>query len=120
MLLEATSPLTTCRDVDAAVEIMAAHDSVMSVVSCPKAFYWNEDGTPANYGTRQRPLRHDIKPLFQENGAVYVGNAGRIMSGAPRVYGDVGLKVMPEDTKYEIDTPEDWDIVEKLLEARLS
>jgi len=120
VMLQATSPLTTGKDIDGAVDKSTKHDSLLSVVNPRCCFYWDEDGCPINYNPSTRPFRGEIKKICMENGAIYITSAGACMRGEPRIWGDTGMYMMPPETATEIDTPEDWDIVEKLLEARLS
>ena len=129
VMLQATSPLTTCQDIDEAVRehesmgYSAPGNAVVSVVEAPQRLYWAEHNScfiAPRYRPDQRPMREKIPPTYTENGAIYVMDAKLIMYGNARCDGFVKPYIMHPDTLTEIDTPEDWDIVEKLLEARLS
>ena len=117
VMLQATSPLTTSNDIDGAVELLRECKSVVSVVETRRLF-WTVNGP--GYRPEKRPFRNEADPLYIENGAVYVSGARRILDGGARVDIRARPYKMHPDTLTEIDTPEDWDIVEKLLEARLS
>ena len=118
VMLQATSPLTTPDDIDGAVALcIQPWYTALSVVECNR-FFWGRRG--ASYNLDDRPTRDRIEETYLENGAIYVSGVHRIMGGGARVDIKPEFYVMPQETATEIDTPEDWDIVEKLLEARLS
>ena len=123
VMLQATSPLTTSEDIDGAMGLFGECDNhylntVVSGVKAPQRFFWKNGN--ALYNPYRRPVRDDIPPMHMENGAIYLTHARRILEGEARCYAHSLIYEMPPETATEIDTPEDWDIVEKLLEARLS
>ena len=120
MLLQATSPLATRYDINNAIDMLLDndYDSILSVVE-NKRFFWNENGTPLNYDYNQRPRRQDFKGVLVENGAIYLTTKKQFKKSGIRIGGKIGLLKMKEDTLYEIDEPEDWEIIEKLLKNRL-
>ena len=128
VMLQATSPLTTSDDIDGAVCVLtnivgltgcAIRDrTVVSVVEMPTRMYWTD--CHPNYNPFNRPMRDRVPETYMENGAIYCSGVRRILSGGARITDYANPYIMPPETATEIDTPEDWDIVEKLLEARLS
>lgn len=120
MLLQATSPLTTKEDINKAIELLSEgkYDSIISVVET-KRFFWNESGKPENYDFNNRPRRQDFKGTLVENGAIYITTKEQFEESGIRIGGKIGLLKMNEDTLYEIDEPNDWEIIEKLLKNRL-
>lgn len=120
MLLQATSPLTTRHDINNAIDMLLNnnYDSILSVVE-NKRFIWDENGAPLNYDYNQRPRRQDFKGALVENGAIYLTTKEQFEKSGVRIGGKIGLLKMREDTLYEIDEPEDWEIIEKLLKNRL-
>lgn len=114
ILLQATSPLTTSHDIQECLQLSEKYDSVLSCVRS-KRFYWNQDGTPINYDFKNRPRRQDFDGYLMENGAIYVSTVKRILESKNRLSGNVGIYEMPEITGYEIDEPEDWIILEGLI-----
>lgn len=119
-LLQATSPLTTAADINAGLAKIEneKYDAALTVVNTHR-FSWNPDGTPQNYDVFNRPRRQDFEGLLIENGAVYATTKEAFVSSKNRVSGSIGLVKMPETSLVEIDNQTDWDIVEKLLTARL-
>ena len=119
--IQATSPLLSESDLDNACEqfIDQKNDSVLSAVRM-KRFLWSDDGKPLNYMPESRPRRQDFDGTFIENGAFYISNCGLLAETKSRLHGNIGIFEMSEDTFIEIDTPEDWSMVEKIMNERLS
>jgi CMP-N-acetylneuraminic acid synthetase len=122
VLIQATSPLLTARDLDAGIDLFESggYDSVLSVVR-QKRFVWEEDGgvaVPVNYDYTQRPRRQEFGGVLVENGAFYVTGREALLRSECRLCGRVGLVEMDEDSYFEIDEPSDWAIVEGLLLRR--
>ncbi len=119
-LLQATSPLTSCEDINKAVEILKDknNDSVLSVVKTHR-FIWKENGEPINYNYLNRPRRQDFEGLLIENGAIYGCRKDIFVQTQNRLGGQIKTFEMPEDTLTEIDEPSDLIIIEQLLKNRL-
>jgi len=119
-LLQATSPLTTSKDINKCLAKITdeSFDSVVSVVRTHR-FTWNEDGTPKNYNIFKRPRRQDFEGLLIENGAVYASTKEAFLESKNRVSGKIGLIKMPEESLLEIDTKTDWVAIEHILINRL-
>ena len=120
-LLQATSPLTTREDINKCLNKIEKenYDSALTVVNTMR-FIWNENGESINYNYNSRPRRQDFKGLLVENGAVYTTTREQFKKSGIRIGGNIAIVKMPEDTLTEIDEKEDWVIIEKLIENRLS
>lgn len=117
-LLQATSPFTKAVDIENCLnEIEKGKDSALTVVNTHR-FIWNEDGTPANYNPSQRPRRQDFKGLLVENGALYTCTKAVLLEQKNRLGKNIGIVKMPEESLYEIDSEQDWTVVENLLIER--
>lgn len=118
-LLQATSPLTTSKDINNALSQISIEGktSALSVVKTHR-FTWNADGTPQNYDVFNRPRRQDFAGLLMENGAVYATTKVAFIKSENRVSESIGLVEMPEETLMEIDSLSDWTIIESLLAER--
>ncbi|MFH0793484.1 MAG: HAD hydrolase family protein [bacterium] len=125
ILLQATSPLITSNDLDRAVEVFEKRrcDSVISIVR-QKRFIWKQGAKgliePANYNPRKRPRRQDHEGFYVENGAIYLTSLKVLLEHGCRVGNRVAYVEMAPDTYFEIDEPDDWRVVEMLLERRLA
>ncbi len=120
VLLQATSPLTTAKDIDMGFALMARPDtdSVASVVRI-KRFFWDVDecgcGRSLNYDYRSRPRRQDFPGILTENGAIYITKKKDLLQNQNRIGGRIRLLEMRAETYFEIDEPDDFVIIESLM-----
>lgn len=116
MLVQATSPLTESIHFSEGLQkySLGAYDSLLTCVRNYR-FFWNEDGSSMNYDYMNRPRRQNFSGILMENGAFYINTVGRILSNGNRLGGKIGIYEMPEYTATEIDEPDDWMILEKLM-----
>jgi len=112
MLVQATSPLTTTKDINGGIKLYKKYDSVLSVVK-QKRFIWG-NGKPLNYSYTNRPRRQDWGGYFVENGSFYINSSSNIIEYKNRLSGNIGMYEMEESTYYEIDNISDWIIMESL------
>lgn len=117
--IQATSPLLTAEDLDRAIVQFQQQqlDSMLSAVRI-KRFFWNDDATPSNYDPLHRPRRQDFDGTLMENGAFYITKRQILERHQCRLGGKIGIYEMDESTAVEIDEPEDWKRVERLLLKR--
>jgi CMP-N-acetylneuraminic acid synthetase len=117
--IQATSPLTTSEDLDAAIRLFneANYDSMLTAVRS-KRFYWHDNGEPINYDPYDRPRRQDFKGTLLENGAFYITCRDILLKKNCRLGGKIGIFEMSQETAIEIDEMEDWIFVENLLRSR--
>ncbi|AOW08127.1 acylneuraminate cytidylyltransferase [Flavobacterium gilvum] len=117
-LLQATSPYTTAKDINAVLEsIEGGEDSALTVVKTHR-FVWNANGEAQNYNVFNRPRRQDFEGLLIENGAVYATTKESFMTSQCRISGSIGIVKMAEESLIEIDSNSDWGVVESLLIER--
>lgn len=116
MLVQATSPLTESTHFSEALQKYATseYDSILTCVRNYR-FFWNEDGSSMNYDYMNRPRRQNFSGMLMENGAFYINTVGNILSNGNRLSGKIGIYEMPEYTATEIDEPDDWMVLEKLM-----
>lgn len=116
MLVQATSPLTESIHFSEALQKYSTgeYDSILTCVRNYR-FFWNEDGSSMNYDYMNRPRRQNFSGMLMENGAFYINTVGNILSNGNRLGGKIGVYEMPEYTATEIDEPDDWMILEKLM-----
>lgn len=115
-LIQATSPLLKSEHIEG-MYAKKCKDKADSAISCVrnKRFYWAENGKPLNYDYRARPRRQDFGGLMMENGACYINTVGNIKRDENRLSGKISVYEMPEYTATEIDEPDDFLIIEKLM-----
>lgn len=123
ILVQATSPLIRAVDIDEGFSVFMEPetDSVISLVQ-QKRFLWTVNGDEvkaANYDPYNRPRRQDFDPYLMENGAFYITSKEALLKSRNRISGHIRASIMPEETAIEIDEPNDFLIVEKILEKRI-
>ena len=116
MLVQATSPLTQTIHFSEALK-MYSEGRFDSILTCVRnhRFFWNADGTSMNYDYKNRPRRQNFEGVLMENGAFYINSIKNILASKNRLSGKIGIYEMPEYTAMEIDEPDDWFILEKLM-----
>lgn len=118
VLLQCTSPLRRQSDIDEAIHLVKSqkHDSSLSC-SEDHSFYWkyeDDSATAVNYEPNQRKRRQDLDRWYQENGSIYVMKREILEEEQCRLGGSIGIHEMPKEMSFEIDTPEDYRIVEAI------
>ena len=120
MLVQATSPLTEDIHFTEALQMYGKgeYDSILTCVRNYR-FFWNEDGTSMNYDYMNRPRRQNFSGMLMENGAFYINTVENILQSGNRLCGRIGIYEMPEYTATEIDEPDDWTILESLMQRHV-
>lgn len=124
VFLQATSPLREPADIDNAVArfVSEGADSLFSCAVLQDFCAWEEmDGTlrgktfdPFNRGRRQ-----ERKPLYLENGSIYVFRPSLLRETGNRLGGKIARYEMPYWKSFEIDTAEDVEICEYFFRKHL-
>lgn len=119
LLIQATNPLLRAEHLSAAIACYKKekYDSLLSVVR-QKRFCWRPEGQgyiPVNYDFYNRPRRQEFDGYLVENGAFYINTRENLLRDSCRLSGRVGAYEMEEETYFEIDEPNDWLIIERLL-----
>lgn len=116
-LIQATSPLLKSKHIDEMYQKFLI-DNADSSLSCVinKRFFWSRDGKSINYDYMNRPRRQDFEGYLMENGACYINSIANILKYENRLSGKISVYEMPEYTAVEIDEPDDFLVLEKLME----
>jgi N-acylneuraminate cytidylyltransferase len=123
VFLQCTSPLRHREDIDNTISLLidGNYDSVLSV-SPNKHFIWRKEGTQAksfNYDYRKRPRRQDRAEEYFENGSIYAFRTEGFLKHKNRLFGKIGLYVMPAEYSFEIDDEVDFYICSSLFKYLL-
>ncbi len=115
--VQATSPLLQPDDLQRGWDRVVRH-GYDSIVSCVRfrRFIWSADGRPLNYDPQKRPRRQDNDGVFLENGAFYFTRRETLVKTRCRLGGEIGIAEMSEESAIELDEPNDWLMVEQLME----
>lgn len=117
--IQATSPLTAAEDFRRARQRFGESqaDSLLTATRV-RRFYWDDAARPLNYDPARRPRRQDFAGSLMENGAFYYTRREILEQDGCRLGGRIAIHEMNDASATEIDEPEDWGIVERLLLAR--
>jgi YrbI family 3-deoxy-D-manno-octulosonate 8-phosphate phosphatase len=122
VFLQCTSPVRTSADLDAGIETLEREgaDSLLSV--CENTRYiWalGADGPRSlNYDFHHRRRDQDLDPQFQENGSFYVSKTGLLRRTGNRLGGKIALHVMDYWSSFQIDSPEDVELIQWIMGRR--
>lgn len=120
VFLQATSPLRSDRDIDAAIELLEKSDadSVLSVTPA-HVFLWKEEDGKAvaiNYDSMRRPRRQDMVPQYRENGSLYVFKPWVLRDLNNRLGGRIVMYKMGDEAGLDIDSELDLKIAGLLMQ----
>jgi len=115
VFLQATSPLRTSKDIDQAIGTFISEkaDSLFSVSALADCCLWQKNGRKLEslaYDYRNRGRRQDRKPLFLENGSIYIFKPRVLRRFRNRLGGKIVMHFMPIWQSHEIDEPDDVEL----------
>jgi CMP-N-acetylneuraminic acid synthetase len=120
VLLYATSPLLRAERVSEAVMKLKAggFDSVLSVVE-DRGHYWIEEADKYERLYPKDPKNRQFeRPLYKENGAIYLCRRELLMEENTMVGGKIGFLKMEKAETIDIDEPLDFEIAEFFMKQR--
>ena len=116
-LIQATSPMLKSKHIDE-MYVKYINDNADSAFTgvLTKHFFWTKYAKPINYDYRNRPRRQDYDGIILENGACYINSVKNIIRDKNRLSGKISVYEMPDYCSFEIDEPDDFLIIEKLMD----
>ena len=117
--IQVTSPLTRPVDFSAAYDQFRKQEAD-SLVACVrlKRFFWSDEGQPINYDPLHRPMRQQFRGTLWETGAFYFTKRQILERHQCRLGGKIAVYELPEDIGVDLDEPEDWERLERILVRR--
>ena len=123
VFLQATSPVRTGGDIDAAVRRLRADRADSLFSACPdRGLLWlaGPDGPrPLNYSPQRRLREQDMSDQYRENGSIYVFRPAVLRDGGARLGGRIAIHPMDPWASVQVDTPEDVELVAWILGRRV-
>lgn len=118
VFMQCTAPLTKSEDIDGGIELMESNNKIDSVISgCDDAggwfcggFQWQEK----EFATRITPYEHqrqNAPVYYRENGAFYISYKTMFLAEKTRLPGNSKFYKMPKSRSFEIDDPEDLNLL---------
>ena len=126
VVLQPTSPLRISEDIDNCIEYSLSTGSCVSLVETNKSPYWmyrlpNEHSMiPLLEPEKAILRRQDAPPTFLLNGAVYAVDCNWLKSNGSFLDKDTVPYVMPIDRSLDIDTYDDFEVLERILNQQSS
>ena len=122
VLLQPTSPYRPNGSLENAISHFTENgfDSLLSIIPTHR-FFWrvkDDQTTYAEYDYLNRPRRQDLKQedvRYMENGSLYIFTRRHFDKTGNRLGGKIGYVEWPEEYSLEIDTPLEFDILEKIF-----
>lgn len=117
ILLQPTSPIRKKETLDSLLEAFSDKecDSALTLSSF-HGFLWENKDNFKNPLYSARPRRQDMKPRFQETGSVYITRYRNYKKTLNRVSGNItGIEVGFEES-LEVDTLEEFQVIEAYFE----
>ena len=118
--IQPTSPLLLAEDINGGLDLMVQKncDSVFSATKEHWVPRWRKDNTPLNWDINNRPMRQDMEETYIENGAFYITSSKLFKKNKLRYGGQVKPYVMPLARSFQIDSLEDFELVNSIMHER--
>lgn len=118
--IQPTSPLLLAEDINGGLDLMVQEncDSVFSATKEHWVPRWRKDNTPLNWDINNRPMRQDMEETYIENGAFYITSSKLFKKNKLRYGGQVKPYVMPLGRSFQIDSLEDFELVNSIMHER--
>jgi len=118
VFVQATSPMIKKKYIEAGLNLVFnGADSVFSVYREHWVPRWNNQKKPIGWDINNRPMRQDIEDVFVENGAFYITTRKSLIESGLRYSGNVEFVEMPISESFQVDTEEDFKLIESLMEC---
>jgi len=123
VFLQATSPLRRERDIQRALETLECEQADSLFSACPvHGPAWRavaDTLTPVNYDPTQRPRRQDlVETIWEENGSIYIFKPWVLKEHSSRLGGKIAVYQMDKLDSFQVDEPEDLDLIETIIAGR--
>lgn len=124
VLLQPTSPIRQPGDIDGAIKtLIDSHADSLFSARRVEGFIWR-DGLSRwfteDYSPRNRPRRQDLELKTEENGSIYVFRPWVLREYGSRLGGKVACYLQHPLDSFQVDGPEDLELMELLMPVRLA
>ena len=124
VLLQPTSPLRLKEDIVNSIDLWHPDIDMVVSVNLSKAnpyfnlFETDKDGfLKISKGTGDYTRRQDAPEVWVYNGAVYVMTVNSLLKGPMSGFRKIIPYHMPQSRSIDLDTPEDWEIAERIYKS---
>lgn len=122
VFLQATSPLRRAEDVQAAIDLLVRENADSLFSACRfHGFLWQRKGeswVSVDFDYKKRPRRQERAEEIMENGAIFVFKPWVLQKYNDRMGGKIAAYLMPAIDSFELDQPEDVELIRHLMARR--
>ena len=119
---QATSPIRQPDDIQHAIDLLLQENADSLFSACPlSGFVWRrEEGKliSFNFDHRNRPRHQDAHEDLMENGSFFIFKPWVLRKFNNRIGGKITAYLMRVIDSFEVDSPDDLELIEYLLAAR--
>lgn len=115
VFIQATSPLIISEDINKGINMMMNYDSVVSVTENNQLLWSNNNPV---YEISNRKRRQDSPQSYLETGGIFITTKFGLIKSQNRLNGKIGLLKLPKIRSFDIDTIDDIEVVEAVLNER--
>jgi len=91
-------------------------DSSFAVVRESWMPTWDLNVNPIGWQVEKRPRRQDKSEWYKEAGMVYATTRKKLLESKLRYSGNIGVVEIPLHESFQIDNPQDLDLIRKIIE----
>ena len=114
--IQPTSPLLLPEDINGGLSLIGKDcDSVFSATKEHWIPRWTANHKPLDWSIYNRPMRQDMPETYIENGAFWITSKKRLIESKLRYSGIIKPYTMPLLRSFQIDTLEDFALIECIL-----
>jgi N-acylneuraminate cytidylyltransferase len=122
-LLQATSPLRRPQDVQAAIDLLIREEADSLFSACRfHGFLWQRESdrwVSVDFDYTRRPRRQERPEEIMENGAIFAFKPWVLQKFNDRMGGKIAAYLMPAINSFELDQPEDVELIRYLMGGAL-
>jgi len=116
VFVQTTSPMIQPCYINQGIEMMkSGYDSVFTAYKEHWSPRWTLEVEPINWETHNRPMRQEVRENYVENGSFYMTTKEAFVKTGLRYSGKIGVVEMPFSESFQIDSYDDFDLIESLM-----
>ena len=118
VFIQPTSPFINSDYINIGLQKIKTYDSVFTVTKEHWLPRWDMEINPIDWETSKRPMRRDKPTVYVEAGMFYITTRKRLLSSKLRYSGKMGVVEIPLCDSLQIDSLDDLEIIQKLMESK--
>ena len=111
VFIQPTSIFIKPEYINKGITMMKSHDSIFTVTKEHWLPRWDMNVKPINWDITNRPMRQEKPAVYVEAGMFYITTKKNLLSSKLRYNGNIGVVEIPLKDSFQIDTPEDLELI---------